>query len=416
MHDYLLKELSKNIKIPIFFESPKTNQLRHLKSVLAFASISLLLLGTNTIMIASSQPQGNATQAGQQPQQPSPSPQASPQQVQQLQETKDQLLQQLGSVEQKGEQILETLETQELTPEEQQKKEQVELTPQQQQQLQQENERLAPQQQQQLQAQAQQLEGQKQQLEQRLQEVNLQQAQAQLQAQPRPPPLPPQQQQQKIPVTVRFDSIKINNDHDSGPWNDGEYILDAFINGQNVHLSSVLGDAKVGTTYKLPPNAQATVNVPRNGLVIVNVLGAEEDWCNIANDILTRGKLTGIGLPDLPQKVQTVLNKSGAVQGLTTVTNGLDAFDRLLGTSAAALVGGPLGAAVTAVLGDTVKLNIMNYVNKIGCRLNPNDKTGEINQIYSGPTFGTVPPGTPTVKTVQSTTNDYVLTYVIGLR
>ena len=305
-------------------------------------------------MIAYSQPQGNATQAGQQPQQPSPSPLASPQQLQQLQETKDQLLQQLTSVEQKGEQISETLETQELTPEEQQKKEQVELAP--------------------------------------------------------------QQQQQQIPVTVRFDSIRINNDHDSGPWNDGEFILDAFINGQNVHLSSVLGDAKVGATYKFPPNAQATVNVPRNGLVIVNVLGAEEDWCNIANDILTRGKLAGIGLPDLPQKVQTVLNKSGAVQGLTTVTNGLDAFDRLLGTSAAALLGGPLGAAVTAVLGDTVKQNIMNYVNKIGCRLNPNDKTGEINQIYSGPTFGTVPPGNPTVKTVQSTTNDYVLTYVIGLR
>jgi hypothetical protein len=217
--------------------------------------------------------------------------------------------------------------------------------------------------------------------------------------QPQPLPSLPQQQQQQqqqqlIPVTVRFDSIKINNDHEGWASGSGEWILDAFVNGQNVHLSAnkVLYYASSGKTYKFPPTAQAIVNVPRNGLVAVNVLGAEEDWCNVADDILTQANLARIGLPNLPQKVNSLLNSSG-LRGFSTVTQGLDGFDRLLGTTAAAFLGGPLGAAATAVLGDPVKQYISNYVNKIACKANANEKTGEINELYAGPDFGTSPPG-----------------------
>jgi hypothetical protein len=71
-------------------------------------------------------------------------------------------------------------------------------------------------------------------------------------AQQQVPPNQQPQQLQEIPVTVRFESITVINDHDpettarkvyafvtKGNTQDGgDWILDAFVNGQNVHLSA----------------------------------------------------------------------------------------------------------------------------------------------------------------------------------
>src|SRR5215207_5510577 len=93
-------------------------------------------------------------------------------------------------------------------------------------------------------------------------------------------------QQPEVPVTVRFISIKVNNDRDPnsfGIQNDGEYLFDVFVNGEKVSLGTkggFLWDVRGGApAYRFPQTAQVTVNVPRDGSLTINTVGSEVDGC-----------------------------------------------------------------------------------------------------------------------------------------
>ncbi|HEU4821895.1 MAG TPA: hypothetical protein VFS97_00575 [Nitrososphaeraceae archaeon] len=77
--------------------------------------------------------------------------------------------------------------------------------------------------------------------------------------------------------------------HDGGDW-----ILDVFVNGQNVHLSAnqLLDEVYGGSTYQFPPTAQATVNVPRNGYLI-NTLGTDVDGCDAKPQLIPSATASG---------------------------------------------------------------------------------------------------------------------------
>ncbi|HEU4821894.1 MAG TPA: hypothetical protein VFS97_00570 [Nitrososphaeraceae archaeon] len=70
---------------------------------------------------------------------------------------------------------------------------------------------------------------------------------------------------------------------------------------------------------------------------------------------------------------------------------------------------GTLSILSSLGLGDPLKA-VSNLIYAVKCKLNPNDSIGEVNQLYPGPTFG-LP---PSLKTVESDTGDFILTYSIS--
>src|SRR5215203_3955514 len=205
-------------------------------------------------------------------------------------------------------------------------------------------------------------------------------------------------QQPEVPVTVRFISIKVNNDRDPntfGIQNDGEYLLDAFVNGEKVSLGTkggFLWDVRGGApAYRFPQTAQVTVNVPRDGSLTINTVGSEVDGCG--NTRTLPGKL--------PDPVLQVAKKAG-IPGLSTVSKYLDTLNPAFGLPI------PPGAStILSALGLKSLLDPETLVSWASCKLDPNDTIGEVNQVYAGPDFGRG------LKSVESDTGYWVLTYEI---
>ena len=205
-------------------------------------------------------------------------------------------------------------------------------------------------------------------------------------------------QQPEVPVTVKFISIKVNNDRDPntfGIQNDGEYLLDAFVNGEKVSLGTkggFLWDVRGGApAYRFPQTAQVTVNVPRDGSLTVNTVGSEVDGCG--NTRTLPGKL--------PDPVLLVAKKAG-IPGLSTVSKYLDTLNPAFGIPI------PPGAStILSALGLKSLLDPATLVSWASCKLDPNDTIGEVNQVYPGPDFGRG------LKSVESDTGYWVLTYEI---
>ena len=185
-----------------------------------------------------------------------------------------------------------------------------------------------------------------------------------MQTTPTPAQLP---QQQEVPINVKFISIKVVNDHDpdggifSSGRDGGDWILDAFVNGQNVHLSAnkLLDEVYTGSTYQFPPTAQATVNVPRNGYLTINTLGTDVDGCDVNPQLIPQ---------QLPPAVQKLLS-TGGLPGLSSATKYIDALGPALGL--------PIPAGVSSVLSslglrDPLKA-ASSLISSIKCKLNPND-------------------------------------------
>src|SRR5215203_6508034 len=205
-------------------------------------------------------------------------------------------------------------------------------------------------------------------------------------------------QQPEVPVTVRFISIKVNNDRDPntfGIQNDGEYLLDAFVNGEKVSLGTkggFLWDVRGGApAYRFPQTAQVTVNVPRDGSLTINTVGSEVDGCG--NTRTLPGKL--------PDPVLQVAKKAG-IPGLSTVSKYLDTLNPAFGLPIP-----PGASSILSALGLKSLLDPATLVSWASCKLDPNDTIGEVNQVYPGPDFGRG------LKSIESDTGYWVLTYEI---
>jgi hypothetical protein len=199
-------------------------------------------------------------------------------------------------------------------------------------------------------------------------------------------------------VTVKFTSIKVNNDRDPNlplVQNDGEYLLDAFVNGQKVSLGTkggFLWDVRGGAAeYRFPQTAQVTVNVPRDGFLTINTVGSEVDGCGNTVTLPTK----------LPKQVTDVVQKAG-IPGLSTASKYLDTLLPAFGLPI------PPGASgILSTLGLQSLLNPATLASWAACKIDPNDTIGEVNQVYPGPDFGRG------LKTVESDTGYWVLTYEI---
>jgi hypothetical protein len=205
-------------------------------------------------------------------------------------------------------------------------------------------------------------------------------------------------QQPEVPVTVKFISIKVNNDRDPntfGIQNDGEYLLDAFVNGEKVSLGTkggFLWDVRGGApAYRFPQTAQITVNVPRDGFLTVNTVGSEVDGCGNTRTLPTK----------LPTQVTDIVKKAG-IPGLSTVSKYLDTLNPSFGLPI------PPGASqILSALGLKSLLDPATLASWAACKVDPNDTIGEVNTVYPGPDFGRG------LKTVESDTGYWVLTYQI---
>src|SRR5215207_4576597 len=205
-------------------------------------------------------------------------------------------------------------------------------------------------------------------------------------------------QQSEVPVTVKFISIKVNNDRDPntfGIQNDGEYLLDAFVNGEKVSLGTkggFLWDVRGGApAYRFPQTAQVTVNVPRDGSLTINTVGSEVDGCGNTRTLPTK----------LPTQVTDIVKKAG-IPGLSTVSKYLDTLNPAFGLPI------PPGASqILSALGLKSLLDPATLASWAACKVDPNDTIGEVNTVYPGPDFGRG------LKTVESDTGYWVLTYQI---
>src|SRR5918994_1955593 len=204
-------------------------------------------------------------------------------------------------------------------------------------------------------------------------------------------------QQPELPVNVKFISIKVNNDRDPNTFgqNDGEYLLDAFVNGEKVSLGTkggFLWDVRGGApAYRFPQTAQVTVNVPRDGFLTVNTVGSEVDGCGNTRTLPTK----------LPTQVTDIVQKAG-IPGLSTASKYLDTLLPAVGLPI------PPGASgILSALGLKSLLDPATLASWAACKVDPNDTIGEVNQVYPGPDFGRG------LKSIESDTGYWVLTYQI---
>lgn len=465
--------------------SPIMKELEMIKLIVAFIGISFLFFGSNMLIMSSyAQPQGVPSQGGLVQQQAQSA--QSQQILQQLRQQQDAIQQQLKQLQNLQNQIEQRLNPLQLEPNAvqllQQPQAQQQLTPQQKQQIQQgiqQAQQLTPQENQQA-SQLQQLLQQMQTLQRTVDQLKLQETQVQQLSQPAAQQLTPpnqQQQPQEIPVTVRFESIKIIDDNDPDPKNvaskawgfakslvtggsatkdGGDWILDAFVNGQNVHLSAnkLLDEVFTGQTYRFPPTAQVTVNVPSDGYLPVNIIGTDVDSCSISDNVITgilsvantqfggytlgdriekalapgmRDKLLAQSPTTTPQPGQNptpswlgrlLAGQSSTtpqqVEGMSTVNQVFDSIAQSYVTSTATPAAP--GPAAAAILGpkvyDTVKSTLGGWIRNILCRSDPNDIIGDVNDYIKVSTIG------PTPKSIskESDTGEYVIYYTISAR
>jgi hypothetical protein len=98
----------------------------------------------------------------------------------------------------------------------------------------------------------------------------------------------PSNSQYLTPLTVKFLSINIINDHDGGLFNDGEIFLNANVNGKNIQLLNSYEDLGSGDTFQFN-NKIVHVNLFPGENLIIRTSGCESDGdqtkgCTVAHD------------------------------------------------------------------------------------------------------------------------------------
>lgn len=86
-------------------------------------------------------------------------------------------------------------------------------------------------------------------------------------------------------ITVKFDSIKVHNDHEGLFNGDGEYDLVAYVQGTKIGLTDASGpgsglwDVSPGETVIFAPSTQVTLYLPLTTPLSIFTVGAEIDDC-----------------------------------------------------------------------------------------------------------------------------------------
>ena len=226
---------------------------------------------------------------------------------------------------------------------------------------------------------------------------------------------------EKYKVTVRFNDIRVNNDHEGALSGDGEYDLKAYVHGILVDLTKLstwrdagLTDVSSGETVKFNPGNFMSVNIDNTLPLTIITAGVEDDGC--------KG-------PILPSNIQSVIysavaNESAKALGAANGTQGsepsaagsekkasgpstMGTAGTAAGTAVGTAYGGPVGGAIGAAVGEKVGGYVESGLSYLACKVNADDKIGTIEESYIFPSYGAGP------HTVQSDTKDYTLTYTI---
>ena len=204
---------------------------------------------------------------------------------------------------------------------------------------------------------------------------------------------------EKYRVNVRFDRITVHNDHEGFASGDGEYQLNAYVQGRLVDLTKLsqwrdagLTDVSSDETVQFNPGNFTSVDIDRLTQLTLFTVGSEDDGC---------GKLP------LPGFLQSTVNSK-------TLNETRQQGGAVVGGVIGGIYGGPAGAAAGKEIGPQLqKLSndlTTKFLGKISCKVNANDDIGKIVQTYDPPRFGAGP------HTVKSDAGDFTLTYSIAVQ
>ena len=200
-------------------------------------------------------------------------------------------------------------------------------------------------------------------------------------------------------VNVRFDRITVHDDHEGFASGDGEYQLNAYVQGSLVDLTKLsqwrdagLTDVSSGETVQFNPGNVTGVGIDSLTQLTLFTVGSEDDGC---------GKLP------LPGFLQSTVNSK-------TLNETRQQGGAVVGGVIGGIYGGPAGAAAGKEIGPQLqKLSndlTTKFLGKISCKVNANDDIGKIVQTYDPPRFGAGP------HTVKSDAGDFTLTYSIAVQ
>ncbi len=204
---------------------------------------------------------------------------------------------------------------------------------------------------------------------------------------------------EKYRVNIRFDRITVHNDHEGFASGDGEYQLNAYVQGRLVDLTKLsqwrdagLTDVSSDETVQFNPGNFTSVDIDRLTQLTLFTVGSEDDGC---------GKLP------LPGFLQSTVNSK-------TLNETRQQGGAVVGGVIGGIYGGPAGAAAGKEIGPQLqKLSndlTTKFLGKISCKVNANDDIGKIVQTYDPPRFGAGP------HTVKSDAGDFTLTYSIAVQ
>jgi hypothetical protein len=174
-------------------------------------------------------------------------------------------------------------------------------------------------------------------------------------------------------IKVTFDSMTVHNDHEGALSGDGEYDIAAYVQGIKVGLTDASGpgdglwDVSNGETVTFDPGTEVTIDTPPTMPLSIFTVGSEVDGCDRTA---------------FPENVQSTI------------------VDIIQNT--------PIGGIIATVDAEVQK-HINGAINWIGCKLNPNDVLGTINQAYEPTSYGA---GSHTEK---SSNGDFTLRYTISV-
>jgi len=201
----------------------------------------------------------------------------------------------------------------------------------------------------------------------------------------------------KYRLMIRFDQVTVHNDHEGALSGDGEYALNAYVHGAKVDLTKLsqwrdagLWDVSSGETVNFRPGNNFPVDLDSLTPLSFFTVGWEDDGCK-------KGALPGSvrGTIDSVVTNETRKNASAAA-----------------GAAIGSIYGGPVGGAVGGAIGPQIEEVSRNLQTKlesfVACKVNADDKIGEIIETYEPPRFGT---GTHNVK---SSSGDFTLTFTIA--
>ena len=223
-------------------------------------------------------------------------------------------------------------------------------------------------------------------------------------------------------VNVKFDQIRVHNDHEGALSGDGEYYLNVYIHGILVDLTKLsqwrdagLTDVSSGETVQFRPGNFNTVNIDSTLPLTIVAAGTEDDGCagphfpaNIQSVVLSAAANETAKALGAANGTQGAESNAAGSENKASGPGTMGSAGALAGTAVGTYLGGPVGAAVGAAVGEKVGGYVSSGLSKLACKVNADDKIGTFEESYTVPSYGAGP------HTVQSDLKDYTLTYTIA--